>query len=209
MKILLTIVLAIIVFIFPSISYASYFLQPAQPAGNLVLNKTVRNPQSGQFVDNLFNNDPHFLPEQEVTYRIEIRNNTQSELNNIQVQDKLPNELNFLVGPGNFDPNTRTLTFAVDRLASGETKSFEIKGKVKPANELTAVPLNCEVKNTATAVIGKAPAQDTSLICIETKVLGVVQELPKTGPGNTLVWIGSFLMLFMSLIFLKKSHLKN
>src|SRR3989344_1052804 len=79
--------------------------------GNVFVNKTVQNPQSNSFVDNLGVNDPKYSPSSNVTFHITVTNNGGNTISKITVKDILPQFVNFVSGPGSFDSNSKTLTF--------------------------------------------------------------------------------------------------
>lgn len=148
------------------------------PSGNILLNKLIKNPQTGEWVDSLSASSVTFLAGQEVNFRIEVKNIGQTDLDNVSVEDKLPDFLDFVQGPGSFDKNSKTLKWSIDKLRVGESKLFDIKAKV--TQNLPDMGLSC-VTNFAQAKKDQMVAQDTSLFCIQTKILGEMRELPKTG----------------------------
>lgn len=206
-KILFAFILSLALVFAPTSALADYFVPQGggQPVAQLVLNKMVKNPQNGQYVENLTITDAHFLPEQEVTFRIEVRNAGGNELKNVNVKDKLPDFVDFVSGPGNFDNKDRSLNFVIDRLGPGESKTFELKTKVRAEKALPNNQLTC-LTNLAQASVNQIFTQDTSVFCIETQVLGVAKELPKTGIGTTvLTFVGSIMLLGLSLVLFKKA----
>lgn len=178
------------------------------PTGVLFIDKKVKNPQTGELVESLSANGPTFLPGQEVSFRVETKNSGSADMNNIQVQDKLPDFVDFISGPGNFDKNSKTLTWSIDKLKPGEFKLFDVKVRVKTQKDLPDLDLPC-VTNFIQAQQDKNMAQDSSVFCIQTRVLGAVPELPKTGPKETtMILIGSSTLLIMSIyLFLKGKRL--
>lgn len=174
------------------------------PVGNLILDKKVRNPKTGELVDALSANSSNFLAGQEVNFRIEVKNTGSAEINNISVQDILPEFVDFISGPGNFDKGSRKLSWGIDKLSGGESKFFDIKVKVKSGKDLPSMDISC-VTNFAEAKKDNMVSQDTATFCIQTKVLGVTKELPKTGFGNTeKTLLISVLMLTASGYLLKR-----
>lgn len=170
------------------------------PTGNLFIDKKVRNPQSGEFIESLSSNGPTFLPGQEVQFRIEVRNNGNAELQGIQVQDRLPDFVEFVSGPGNF--SNRTLSWTIDRLGAGEFRLFDVKVRINGKG--IADGITC-LTNFSSAQKDQMSAQDSSVFCVQTKVLGVTSELPRTGPAQTgLVLLASVGMLGASGFFYRK-----
>ncbi len=176
------------------------------PTANLVIEKFVKNPSTGQFVENLEASNPHFLADQKIIFRLKITNNVSSELTNIAVRDRLPNFTDFVSGPGKFDQKTKTLSFTIDRLKPGEFREYEITGKIKPKSQLTDDVLSC-VTNYAETQANSQFSSDTSVFCIENQILAPVQELPKTGPASAiLVLIGSGALLATSVFLYRKAR---
>lgn len=173
-------------------------------SGNLEVNKFVKNPQTGELVGSLSSNGPSFLAGQEVNFRVEVKNTGSNNLSNIKVTDKLPDLVDFVSGPGSLDKNTKILTWYVDDLNGGQSKIFDIKTKVKSSKDLPDLGIDC-LTNFAKAQKDSMIGQDSSAFCIQTKILGAVTELPKTGQSTLQeLLIGSLLMLAASVILIKK-----
>jgi uncharacterized repeat protein (TIGR01451 family) len=152
--------------------------------GQVLINKTVQNPSSGIFVDNLGLNDPKYRPEWIVTFQVTVQNSGDQSLDTISVTDKLPQFVDFASGPGSFDSNTKTLTFTVNNLAGGTSQTFEIKGRiVHPLLLPDGKSIICPV-NVIDATTGSQTDHDESQFCIEKQM--VVPAVPKAGPES---WI--------------------
>src|SRR4051812_26729127 len=64
--------------------------------GNIVVNKTVQNPTTKEYVDNLsLSNDPKFGVNQDVLFQITVKNTGDQNLSTVTVTDTFPNYLNF------------------------------------------------------------------------------------------------------------------
>ena len=157
--------------------------------GNLIINKTVKNPSSGLFVDNLSQtSDPKFGPNQTITFQLTVVNTGGKNFSEVTVTDILPSYLDFVSGPGVFDSNTKKLTFKIVDLGAGETRTYTIAVKVTPS--IPSDPaVNCVV-NQARAISDISEASDVSQVCLQNtgkggfEVLGApkVYETPATGP---------------------------
>lgn len=157
----------------------------AAPSRQVMIDKKLLSPQNNQFVDNLNIEQHTFLPDQEVVFRVIVTNVVQSELKNLTVTDKLPDILNFVsTSFGKYDANTKTITLAIDSLKVGESKTFEIRTKVKSAQEI-GVNVTCQT-NLSRVTVGNMVDEDTATFCVSKQVLGVTSEIPKTGPTQTL-----------------------
>src|SRR3989344_4286188 len=95
--------------------------QVCPQAGNIIVNKTVKNPGTGNFVDNLSINDPKFSGSQIVNFRITITNTGNGVMSNININDIFPQFVNFVSGPGSFNNSTKTLSFTVNSLNVNES----------------------------------------------------------------------------------------
>lgn len=194
-------------FIFSSPASAQYIT--AQPCSQLVIEKKILNPQNNQFVNSL-NLDQHvFLPDQDITFRISVTNNTSGELKNLSVTDKLPDVLKFVsTSFGSFDANSNILTLTIDSLKVGETKTFELKGKVKPSEQLPASS-TCQT-NLAKVMVNNLVCEATSSFCSQRKVMEVTKEIPVTGPADTAGFLVlSALTLAISLLIKRILYLER
>lgn len=151
--------------------------QTCVSAGALLIDKKVLNPATNQFVDNLGVNDPHFKPLNPVFFRIALTNTGNTAVNNITVKDIIPQFVDFAAGAGNFDQNTKTLSFQLGSLAPSETRTFDLNGRTVSNDQLPS-NLVCTV-NQAIATSGNLSNQDNAQLCIE-KVL----PTPTPQPGQ-------------------------
>ena len=147
--------------------------QQCAPGVNIAVNKLIANPQSGSFVDNLGINDPKHVAEQTVNFNIIVTNTGSTNIAHVEVKDVFPQFINFISGPGNFDNNTKTLTFEVTSLNVGESRTFALQGKVVPENSLPADQgIMCVTNQAFVATNEGKTSADNAQLCIERKVLG-------------------------------------
>lgn len=172
----LTILFAIYYLLFAVRTYAAVSCQPIYgggqacvTAGNILINKTVLNPQTNKMVDNLGINDPKYQPGFIVNFQVTLTNTGSTNISHIDVKDIFPQFVNFNAGPGNFDANTKTLSFGVDNLNANETRTFTITGNVVNADQLPIDQGIVCVVNQATATADGSTSQDNSQLCIEKK----------------------------------------
>lgn len=140
--------------------------------GNVFINKTVQNPQTGSFVDNLGVNDPKHSPSSNVTFQITVTNNGGNTISKVTVKDILPQFVDFVSGTGNFDSNSKTLTFEVGDLKAGESRTFTVVGKTQTQDKFSQ-GITCVV-NQSTANNNGQESSDNAQFCIEKPVLGEV-----------------------------------
>lgn len=174
--------------------------------GQVLIDKTVRNPATGIFVDNLLPADPRYRPGNLVTFRLAVKNTGDEKLDKVTVTDIFPQYVDFTSGPGNFDSNTKTLKFDVLDLVGGSTREFEVVGKIVHAAVLPAdKSVVCPV-NTVEAVTSTQTDRDTSQLCIEKEM--VVPSVPSAGPKEwTLSFAGLGTALAIGLSLRKKALL--
>lgn len=149
------------------------------------INKTVQNPKSQSFVDNLSVSDPRFAPEQVVPFKLTVKNTSDTALSKIVIKDILPDFVDFAGGIGNFDANSRTLTINLEKLDVNESRDFFIQAKVKTADKLSQ-NVTCVV-NQSTMTVNDKTAQDNSAFCIE-KTL--TTPTTQSNPGNPAITKG-------------------
>lgn len=156
--------------------------------GNVSVNKRVVDPSNGNLVDNLGINDTKFAPESTVTFQIAVTNTGNNQIGDVQVKDIFPQFVTFASGVGNFDSNSKVLSFDVNNLNPGETRTFNLIGKIATANDL---PVNSGivcVVNQATAKDANdpnGPSTDNAQICIQKNLPAPTQVV--TQPGTTVI----------------------
>jgi len=141
-------------------------------AGNLLINKMVQNPSTGVFVDNLSVNDPRYSPSQTITFQINITNTGDAKINQVTVVDTLPLYVKFVSGPGNFDANTKKLTFQVMDLNPGETRVFTLQGQVQDSKGLPSnQTVTCDVNQAQGTADNGQKSTDNSQFCVEKQMV--------------------------------------
>lgn len=171
-------------------------------AGQVLIDKKVLNPATGQFVDNLTPTDPKYRPEQIVTFRLIVKNSGDQNLDSVLVTDNIPQFVEYIPNFGNYDQNSKTVTFTVDNLAAGTSQQFDLKARVVhpillPAEKNIICPVNV-----VTASANSQTDRDEAQFCIEKQV--TVPQVPTAGPEH---WI--FLFAGLSAAFVLGRHLQN
>lgn len=192
-------------------SYGSVACQPIYGGGQtcvttekISINKTVLKPSKSKggvevYVDNLSINDPKYAPTQTVKFQLTVTNNGSSTLNTVTVNDILPDFVDFVSGPGNFDKNSKTLTFNLSNLNPNESRTYTIVGKVVSPSSMPSDQGVVCVVNQSIAKFSDQESRDNAQFCIERKVTTkgglpvvpapVITQTPPTGP-NELALIG-------------------
>ena len=136
--------------------------------GNISINKTVQNPSTGQYVDNLGINDPKFSPTQTVNFQITVTNTGGTGLSNIVVKDVLPQYVDFASAPNmSFDSNTKTLSVTIDNLGPSETKTYTLQAKVESNNQIPDDQSTVCLVNQASATSDGNTSTDNAQFCIQ------------------------------------------
>ncbi|MEK7517465.1 MAG: hypothetical protein AAB583_02855 [Patescibacteria group bacterium] len=176
-SLLILIILGLFYFISPITSYADTTCQPIYGGGqtcisegNILVDKKVLNPKTKTMVDNLGIDDARFQPESLVTFEVNVTNKSNSTIKKIDVKDIFPQHVTFSSGTGNFDPNTKNLTFSIDNLKSQETKTFTVTGKVVSANQISMEQgVVCVVNQVIATANDNSENKDNVQFCIEKK----------------------------------------
>lgn len=155
------------------------------------INKTVKDPKTGTFVDSLGVSNPKYKSNETVTFKITVKNTGGSVLKNVVIKDTLPDFVDFVDGQGGkFDPNTKTLTIDLETLASNESRDFFVQVKVKRTDQLPKNQNTICVVNQSTITVDAKTSQDNSQFCIEkgTVAAAVTSSNPTTTKGGLPVY---------------------
>lgn len=177
--------------------------------GDVLLDKKVRNPSTGVYVDNLLPSDlTRYRPGAIVYFQIMVQNAGDETLSPIAVTDTIPAFIDYSTLTGgaeniSYDQNTRKLTFTVNNLAGGSKRFFTLSARV--VNQ-SAMPENktliCPVNVVEAVAPSQATDRDDSQFCIE-KVFEVPQ-VPKAGPEHWLLSISGIVTALTSGLYLRK-----
>ncbi|MBI5044826.1 MAG: DUF11 domain-containing protein [Candidatus Levybacteria bacterium] len=149
----------------------------------ILIDKSVKNPQSGQFVDNLTINDPKYAPNDTVSFQLKVTNTSDQALSNVSVTDVLPSHLTYVSGisGGSYDNSTKTLTFNAGDFKVNESKTFTLNAKIAQASDLPADQgILCETNQSFVAV-NNVQNQDNAQVCIQKPTLGTTSTMTKGG----------------------------
>jgi uncharacterized repeat protein (TIGR01451 family) len=163
-------------FVLTGKTFADVSCQPIYGGGqscvttnNIVVNKTVLNPQTNQFVDNLSINDPKYQPGFITTFQISVTNTGNNNISQVDVKDIFPQYVSFASGPGTFDTNANTLSYSLTNLAPNETRTNSVVGRIFNAAQISVAQNSVVcVVNQAIAMINNANvSQDNAQFCIQ------------------------------------------
>lgn len=188
--------------------YGPYGSTP--PSQSILVDKMVGKPVTNgtsvtdvEYVDNLSPSDPRFAANQQVYFRLRVKNTSNIKQYNITVKDFLPDYLNPILGPGSWDLNTRTITLNAGDFEANEEKIYYFVSQIYTQDKLPVDKgLFCEI-NRAQAYNDKVSDDDTSQFCIE-KTVGGVSQVPSTG-SETVVLLASMLSMGAGMFLKKKT----
>lgn len=152
------------------------------------IEKTVQTPgkAGGAYVNNLSINDAKYSPTQVVSFKITVKNTSTQNIPTLTVTDTFPQFLSYVSGPGNFDTNSKKLTFTVTNLQPGQSQTYDITGKLAETNLFPYDQgTTCLINQAAATDTNGATNTSSSQFCVEKQVLGATQPVtttPATGP---------------------------
>ena len=165
--------------------------QTCTSSNNISIDKKVLNPKDNKMVDNLGINDPKYQPGFIVTFQIKVTNTGNGDFAKVNMKDIFPQYISYSNGPGNYDANTKILTFSLDNLKVNASKTFTIMGKVMDEKD---IPFNngsiCVMNQAFVTTNTNQTAQDNTQFCIEKKngfpvmAASTPTKTPATGPES-------------------------
>lgn len=226
-KSLLTLSILFTIFSFVS-PVASYAQTPCQTIygggktciaeGNIIVDKKVLNPKTNAMADNLGIDDARFEPGSLVTFKINITNKSNAVIKKVDIKDIFPQYVTFSSGTGNFDPNTKNLTFTISDIKASETKTFTVVGKIANADQITVNEgVTCVVNQITATANNNSVNKDSVQFCIEKKTLAKggfpviapteITTTPATGAESLVLF--SLLPTGIAGLLLRKFSIKN
>lgn len=167
---------------------------------DLTINKQVQNPVTKSFVENLTTSDPTYKPGDNVLFQLTITNSSGQTFDPVTVKDVLPPFLTFVAGPGSYDAGSNTLTFMLNNLIAGETRSVQIMAHVNSIDKsMVCVNNYAEARDDA---VGRFDS-DNAQLCLSTNVLGAT-TLPVAGFNDYLLLLPFAGVSLSGLALLKK-----
>lgn len=176
--------------------------------GQVLVEKKVQSPSTGIYVDNLGPSDPKYRPQQLITFQIIVQNSGEQTLNSINVKDTLPQYVDFMSGPGNYDSKSKTVSWTVSNLMGGSSEVFYLKGRIVHPTLLPDLNIICPTQanpqpvNMVDAEVIGQKDHDESRFCIQKEI--IVPVVPKAGPEHWLLTLAGFSILFPTGLILRK-----
>ncbi len=171
--------------------------QPACPPTDLTVNKQVKHPVTGVFLENLVASDDAYSPGATVTFLLKITNSSNRDFSTVSVTDTLSERM---VDPRLDEadkdkvtdvknPDSRTLVFVLkEALKAGETREVKVTAKVVtdfPSTKDKFCGSDDKLENKAVVKAEDRTSEDKATLCVVTKVAGA-KELPEAGPVDYL-----------------------
>lgn len=175
--------------------------QAACPPTDVVINKLVKNPSTNLFVENLTDSDAMYSVGSDVHFQLRITNTAGRDFSSVKVKDTFPEYMTFESGPGTYDASARTLTFSLDNLKSGETRTVELLGKV--TSSVPRLDTFCET-NWASVQAEDRSDDDSAQFCVTTKVLGAA-TLPVAGFDDWMVMVPFFAIGLIGFLTIRRA----
>jgi len=152
--------------------------------------KVLAPSKGGTFVDNLGFNDSKFQPGDQVSFKITLKNTGDKTIDQITVVDTLPAYLTFTSGPGVYDATSRTITYIIKNLASGQSNDQTVVATIANVDSLPKDQgVMCLTNNVKGNDNQSDVANDSSTFCIQKeamtpKVFTTIppKSIPNTGP---------------------------
>lgn len=177
--------------------YGSYGSGGNVPSNKIEIDKKVAQAntvfnkggvQTAVYKDNLSLSDVRYQPGAKAVYKLIVKNTSNTVLKNIAVTDFIPAFEEPMVGPGNFDKNTRQISYVIKQLNPGQSDTQYLEVQIYPQDKLPADKGIVEINNKAQAKAENAFSEDTSKLFVEKQAIAIT-EVPKTGPELGLAFL--------------------
>ncbi|PJA53253.1 hypothetical protein CO166_02535 [Candidatus Roizmanbacteria bacterium CG_4_9_14_3_um_filter_36_11] len=180
----------------PSISYS------------ILIDKMVIKPGTGDYVDNLSPSDPRYSPSQDVWFRVKLKNTSDQSFTAVTIKDHVPVYILPIQGPGSWDLENRIITWNAGDFAVDEEKSYYLKMRVYDQSMLPLDKGLFCIINSVEARNNVAYDDDSSQVCIEKTVTGVV-KVPSAGPEMGILLLSGEMLALGAGLILKKTKSIN
>ncbi|MCR4326728.1 MAG: DUF11 domain-containing protein [Candidatus Roizmanbacteria bacterium] len=173
-------------------------------SGKVVVDKLVRHPVSGDYVDNLGLSDAKYGPEDAIFFKLIAKNTGGSTLSSIRVEDVLPSYVAFISG-GDYNAATRVVSTTFTNVQPGTERTLVVQVRALPLAKLPAQKsVICPVNKVTAYTVEQGQDEDTAQFCIEKKARP--QTVPATGdPFGIALALGSLPTLFAGWKLRKRS----
>lgn len=161
------------------------------PSASISVNKVVGR-DAEKFVENYSPSDARFKANERVYFQIKVKNTSSIDLPNVQMVDTLPDYIDAVEGPGEYNPTNRTITWTYPTLKSGEERTEKLIVQIKPQDQLPSDKGTFCVNNKVSGRSNGTSDEDTAQFCIEKLVAmtksGTPTQSPKAGAEFGLIF---------------------
>ncbi len=155
----------------------AYLYNQGQTTKQLIVDKQLKQVNEGQWHDNL-GSKVAFNRGDLIDFRLIIRNSGDSDLESVVVNDILPNYLQPIFYPGQYDKQKKKIIWRVGTLKAGQEVIKRFRFRVDPKANLPSKPL---------LLLNKAEVKSGSLNDSDRAMFFVVnKKLPRAG-GNIIL----------------------
>lgn len=163
--------------------------QACQTQNSIGFIKEVLNPAGNQFSSNLQPNSHVFSRGENIVFRFTLTNNSANSLSNLQINDTLPINLDYVSADNaTYNASTRLVTIKIASLKTKETKNYKLTARVNsqnlPSNMTPACMTNQAIlKSTSFLIFNINQAQNTAIFCISANTVSATtksEAIPNT-----------------------------
>lgn len=181
-------------FVSPYAAYADQYGEEEEQPQDIVIDKEVKDPITGAWVENLLAGDNTYSPTAEVHYQLIIHNSGERDFAEVKVTDTIPSQAKDARVADIHKSKTQeekfengVLTFKILDLKVDETETIEVISNLKDASAFDkSQDPQCDITNYAKAEADDEADEDKAKICVQFgEVLGVT-TLPSAGPEDYL-----------------------
>jgi len=148
------------------------------PPTSIAVEKTVLNPQTNNYVDNLGVNDPKYQAQNLVFFHIKVANTSSQSIKSVGVKDTLPDVLSFVSlssadGKGDVSvTNTgNDVSFTINNLNGNDNRLFALVARAQASTQLPSdQPVVCKTNQVNATTDANQSASASSEFCIEHQV---------------------------------------
>ena len=189
-KIILTLAL-LTALVFPSGVFADAYSQ-GEVNYNISIDKKIRPINDSNFYDNIGQDQKVFVNDDVIDYRIVVENTGKDILYDLVVTDYFPVVNQIILAPGEINKTNRQITWKIEKLNAGESKTFTVRAKVVNSSTWKSQTNVVEVKN------NNVYDKDTATFYLNGKVI------PVTGNADLVVKSGIALSLSVIALAMRK-----
>ena len=189
-KIILTLAL-LTALVFPSGVLADAYSQ-GEVDYNISIDKKIRPINDSNFYDNIGQDQKVFVNDDVIDYRIVVENTGKDILYDLVVTDYFPVVNQIILAPGEINKTNRQITWKIEKLNAGESKTFTVRAKVINSSTWKSQTNVVDVKN------NNVYDKDTATFYLNGKVI------PVTGNADLVVKSGIALSLSVIALAMRK-----